>query len=174
MRRAPLALATLVLAGGAVVAACGGGSVSVVRPGTSSTSAPPTHASSQAVTSTSAPATHAAVQTLVVTPSTRLKSGQAVTVHGVGFTPGEPLQVIQCAAKQQSTGPGDCNLLGMLTTVADATGRVSVRLVVVRGPFGANRIVCDSRRPCLVSVTQASLAPSEEADAPISFAAPAG
>ena len=45
------------------------------------------------------------------------------------------------------------------------------RLTVVRGPFGANKIVCGPKQACLVSVTQASLTPTEEADAPITFAA---
>jgi hypothetical protein len=50
------------------------------------------------------------------------------------------------------------------------TVRVSVDLVVLRGPFGTNNIICGARQACLVSVTQASLSPTEEADAPITFA----
>jgi len=34
---------------------------------------------------------------------------------------------------------------------------------------GANNIVCCAGRACLISVTQATLSPTEEADAPISF-----
>jgi predicted RecA/RadA family phage recombinase len=109
-------------------------------------------------------------QTIEVVPATHLKSGQMVQIHGAGFTSGSALQVIECADKGRATGPGDCNLAGMLTTAADAAGRVTVRLAVVQGPFGTNRIVCGSRQRCLVSITQASLAPTEEADAPISFA----
>lgn len=78
--------------------------------------------------------------------------------------------MIQCADKGRRTGPGDCDLAGMLTTTADGAGRVDVSLVVKRGPFGSNGIVCSLRQPCLVSVTQASLSPSEEADVRISFA----
>ena len=36
--------------------------------------------------------------------------------------------------------------------------------------IAAVQIVCSAAQPCLISVTQASLAPTEEADAPISFA----
>ncbi len=68
------------------------------------------------------------------------------------------------------SGPGDCNLTGMLSVNSDAAGRVSTRLQVLRGPFGANKIVCGEQQRCLVSVTQASLSPTEEADAPIGFA----
>lgn len=59
----------------------------------------------------------------------------------------------------------------MQSVAADAGGTVEVRLRVVRGPFGANRVTCVQPRACLVSVTEASLSPAEEADAPISFAA---
>ena len=69
-----------------------------------------------------------------------------------------------------SPGPGHCNLTGMLSVNSDAAGRVSTRLQVLRGPFGANKIVCGEQQRCLVSVTQASLSPTEEADAPIGFA----
>jgi hypothetical protein len=108
--------------------------------------------------------------TITVRPAQALRDGQRVRVTGAGFTPGEALQVIQCADKGRRTGPGDCDLAGMLTVTADAGGRVVVSLVVTRGPFGSNGIVCGVRQGCLVSVTQASLSPSEEADARISFA----
>ena len=107
---------------------------------------------------------------VVVTPSLGLRNRQTVRVIGSGFTANEALQVIQCAVKGASTGPADCNLAGILATTSDSLGRVSVDLVVLRGPFGANKIICGPRQACLVSVTQASLSPTEEADAPITFA----
>lgn len=107
---------------------------------------------------------------MTVTPHSGLRDGQQVRVAAAGFSPDEPLQVIQCADKGNATGPGDCNLTGMLTVSSDASGRVDVRLKVLRGPFGTNRIVCSAHQHCLVSVTQASMQPSEEADAPITFA----
>ncbi len=108
--------------------------------------------------------------TVQVTPHTRLRSGQLVAVRASGFTPGESLTVIQCAQKGDATGPGDCNLTGMLGVTADARGSVQAQLHVTQGPFGANKIVCSSTQACLVSVTQASLSPTEEADQLISFA----
>ena len=93
-----------------------------------------------------------------------------MSIQATGFSPGEPLQVIQCAAKGDATGAGDCNLAGMLAVSADASGGVTIKLAVLRGPFGSNNIVCSAKQSCLVSVTQASLHPTEEADAPISFA----
>lgn len=105
-------------------------------------------------------------------PHAQLRSPQQVTVHATGFAPAEALQVVECAQKGTATGPGDCNLEAMQSGVADEHGALTTTITVVRGPFGANRIVCDARQACLVSVTQASLSPTDEADAPITFATP--
>lgn len=105
-----------------------------------------------------------------VTPSRGLHSGQVVTVRGTGFSPDEQLTVIECASKGSATGPGDCNLAAMMGVSSTSTGTVEVGFTVVRGPFGANRVVCNAKTTCLISVTQASLHPTEEADVPIRFA----
>jgi hypothetical protein len=107
---------------------------------------------------------------VTVLPAHGLHDGQRVTVTGRGFSPDEALTVIQCADKGQKTGAGDCNLPEMQTASSDADGRVSTTLTVARGPFGANKVVCSSEQFCLISVTQASLHPTEEADAQITFA----
>ena len=86
-----------------------------------------------------------------------------------GFSPGEALVVTQCAAKGTATGPGDCNLTSMQSITADAGGRVRVEFTVSKGPFGANNIICGPAQACLISVTQATPSPTQEADAPISF-----
>jgi hypothetical protein len=103
-------------------------------------------------------------------PRTGLRDGQTVRVRGTGFSPNETLTVIQCAQKGEATGPGDCNLSALMTVTTDASGAVQARLRVVKGPFGANGIVCSARQACLISVTQATLSPTEEADQPIVFA----
>ncbi len=107
---------------------------------------------------------------MTVTPATGLQDKQIVLVKASGFSPDEALQVIECADKGTKTGAGDCNLSGTLAVTSDATGNVRAQLRVLRGPFGGNKIVCGSTQHCLVSVTQASLAPTEEADGPIEFA----
>jgi hypothetical protein len=109
------------------------------------------------------------VQYLTAVPATGLTSGQVVHLTGTGFAPTEPLVVSECAAKGTNTGAGDCNLSAMSSTTSDASGRVKTDFTVVKGPFGANQIVCGPKQPCLVSVSQASPSPTEEADAPISF-----
>jgi hypothetical protein len=157
------------------LAACGSGSSSVVRTQGPTLSTPPASpaspASAASAASSPARSTRARAQPRVsVRPSLGLRNRQTVRVSGSGFSANQALQVIQCAVKGASTGPGDCNLTGMLSATSDGLGRVSVDLVVLRGPFGTNNIICGARQACLVSVTQASLSPTEEADAPITFA----
>jgi Neocarzinostatin family len=154
-------IGTLAVAG--LLAACSGGSSIVVRPPDSTTPASTTSAS---VSGSSAGPRHPQI---TVTPDRGLRDGQRVRVSGRDFAPDEALQVIQCADKGDSTGPGDCNLAAMLAASSDANGRVSATLPVARGPFGANRVVCAAAVRCLISVTQASLTPTDEADAEITF-----
>lgn len=157
------AVTTVVLAG-VLLVGCSSSPSNVVRTPT----ARPSSSSTLPSPTSSSPARHPAV---VVTPARGLRDRQAVRVSASGFSADEALQVIQCADKADSTGPGDCNLSGMLSVTSDAAGRVSAQLQVLRGPFGANKIVCGGHQRCLVSVTQASLSPTEEADASITFAA---
>jgi hypothetical protein len=109
------------------------------------------------------------VQRVTVTPASGLTSGQLVHVSGSGYSPDEPLVVTECAVKGAKTGAGDCNIGGMVSADSDASGNVEIGFIVVKGPFGANQIVCGSQQPCLISVTQAALSPTEEADTPIQF-----
>jgi hypothetical protein len=107
-----------------------------------------------------------------VTPATGLKSGQKALVQASGFSPGESLVVTECAAKGAATGPGDCDLTGIQSVTSDASGQVKVDLTVTKGPFGANNIVCGPAQACLISVTQATPSPTQEADTPITFGLP--
>ena len=160
-------------AGLAALAACSSSSTGVVRPPATTASisaAPTTSAGASSASSASSASTGTARPAVRIVPATGLHDGQSVQVHGSGFTPGEALQVVQCASLGNATGPGDCNLSGMQAVSSDTGGRVDATLTVVRGPFGASRVVCSGATKCLVSVTQASLKPTEEADAPITFA----
>jgi hypothetical protein len=70
------------------------------------------------------------------------------------------------------TGRGESRVVGPAADDADGPlefHRVRVDLTVSKGPFGANKIVCGSAQACLVSVMQATLSPTQEADAPIAF-----
>jgi hypothetical protein len=106
---------------------------------------------------------------VTITPSSGLKTGQVVQVSGSGFSPNESLVINECADKGQSTGPGDCNLTALTPTMSDAAGKVSAEFTVTAGPFGANNIVCSATLACLVSVSQASPSPTEEADVTLQF-----
>ena len=172
--RAGVVLTLSVLLAGAAAAGCSSSSPPVVRSstatGSSSASGPVSTPVSSPASSTASSSAPAGKQTLTVTPSRDLRDGQQVLVQARGFSAGEPVQVIECAQKGTATGPGDCDLASMVSATTDAQGGLQSKLTVHRGPFGANSIVCGPTQPCLVSVTQATLSPTEEADAPISFA----
>lgn len=154
----------LALLTGLALAGCGDGSQVIVRPPPAGS--PLTPAATAAPTASS-PA--AAGQRVVVTPASGLLSKQTVHVAGEGFTPGESLVITECAVKGAKTSAADCNVAGLLPVVADSYGRVSAEFPVTKGPFGANNVVCAGEVRCLVSVTQATLAPTEEADTQIRF-----
>ena len=144
------------LAAGSLLSACGSGSHRV--------------ANSATTTSTSATSATSGAQLLTVTPSAGLNSPATVRVVATGFSPGEALVVTECANKGSATGPGDCNLAGIKNVTADTAGRITTSFTVIKGPFGSGHIVCGSAPGCLVSVSQASLSATQEADAPIGFA----
>lgn len=106
---------------------------------------------------------------MTVTPATGLAATQTVLVQATGFSPGESLVVTQCADKGTATGPGDCDLTGMQSVTADTSGQVRVQFTVHKGPFGANNITCGPAQGCLISVTQPSPSPTEQANAPVKF-----
>ena len=173
-----LGLALVVVA----ISGCGSSNGPVVRApvttASSSTASSSTASSSTASSSTasssatSAPTTKPVRPphpTTAVKPAIGLHAGQQVTVVATGFSPGLTLLVVQCADKGQQTGAGDCNLTAAATVHTDATGSATTPLTVTPGPFGSNGIVCSAKLRCLISVTQASPNPTEEADAPIRF-----
>jgi len=154
-----------------LAAGCGSSPAPVTRsptttPPPATTTAP---ATASATATPPATATSGHAQQVTVTPATGLTSGQQVLVQASGFSPGESLVVTECASKGTATGPGDCDLTSMQGVTADASGRVKVELTISKGPFGANKIVCGPAQACLVSVTQATPSPTQEADAPIAF-----
>jgi hypothetical protein len=125
--------------------------------------------------SASTPTSTAPVRPAVrVVPSTGLHDRQLVRVEATGFTAGASLAVVECAQKGAATQAADCDVSGMVPVTADGAGRVSIAVAVRVGPFGGNEIRCSTTQPCLISVTQASLSPGEEADATITFAPGSG
>lgn len=177
LRSASIGSLAAAAAAGVLLAGCSGSSP-VVRPGGSSgpalsTATVPTQGTTPAPSTSTAPSaspTRHGTPAIKVVPATGLRATQTVRITGGGFTPHEALQAVECADKGTATGPGDCNLDAMIALQSDADGNVAAELQVVRGPFGANKITCSATQHCLVSVTQATLSPTEEANAAITFA----
>ena len=163
-RHWPAAVVLAVLAAG-----CGSSPGPVTRSPTATP--PPATTTTPATPSATAPSGHA--PKVMVTPASGLKSGQQVLVQASGFLPGEALVITECASKGTATGPGDCDLTNMQSVTSDASGRLMTHLAVTKGPFGTNKIVCGPAQACLLSVTQATLTPTQEADTPITFGLPA-
>ena len=158
VRRAAILVALVSLA------ACGGGSPKA------NNTLPPIATSSAPATSSPQPTQSlTGKQTITVTPHTGLKNGQTVHVVAVGFSPNQTLGVIECADKGNATGEGDCDISALKTVTSDAHGRVVADFKVIVGPFGTNNDSCSTKTPCLVSVSQQTLVPTEEANARISF-----
>jgi Neocarzinostatin family len=154
-----------------LAAGCGSSPGPVTRSPTATPPPATTTAPATATPSATAPSGHAPKVT--VTPATGLKSGQQVLVQASGFSPGEALVITECANKGTATGPGDCDLTNMQSVTSDASGHLMTHLAVTKGPFGTNKIVCGPAQACLISVTQATLTPTQEADTPITFGLPA-
>jgi hypothetical protein len=158
----------------ALVAGCGGGrSPSVVRAPTGAAVVPASSSASPRSVSASGSvptvAASAGKPTVTIQPSAGLKSGQVVHVTGGGFSPNESLVINECADKGAKTGPADCALGALTPTRTDAGGNVRADFTVTVGPFGINKIVCGAAQPCLLSVSEASLSPTEEADVRLDF-----
>ena len=68
------------------------------------------------------------------------------------------------------TGQGDCNVAGLTAISVDASGSGSANFTVHDGPFGSDHVSCTKRRPCIVSVSQATASPTQTASATIGFA----
>lgn len=151
----------------ALVAGCSS-SAPLTRSGPSSTG--PAAVSTTAAPATSSPATSPTRgQKVTVTPASGLTSGQTVQVDASGFSPGEALVVTECAAKGAATSASDCDLADIQSVTADTAGDLTTQFTVTKGPFGANNVVCGPAQPCLISVTQATPSPTQEADTRISF-----
>lgn len=160
------------LAAALVLAGCSNGSEEVVRPPPSN----PTSSSRTLASATTPPLSTSTTTTLkpgsqmvTVTPSAGLRSSEVVHVTATGFSPNQPLIVIECADKGIQTGQGDCNLNGAQSVTSGANGDVTAGLTVLKGPFGANSVVCGPAQACLVSVSQAIPTPTEQASTPINF-----
>jgi hypothetical protein len=151
-----------------LLAGCGSSAKKATAPAVTTTAAAATTTTAAASNGTTT--TTAAAQKITITPQTGLKDGQVVHVVATGFTPNESLGVNECGDKGTSTAAGDCNLGKIQVTKSDANGTVTADFPVVKGPFGANAIVCSATQKCLVSVSQLTQTQTENASDNITFA----
>lgn len=145
--------AAVVVSFSVVLAACGG-----------SPSAKGHHKSSTTTTTSSTD-----TQSMTVSPSSGLKSGETVKVTASGFSHNEALVLTECANKGKATGAGDCDLSNLKSVESNSSGEVHTTYSVTKGPFGSKKIVCATPKACILSVTQATPSPTQDATAVIAF-----
>lgn len=163
----------LLLAAPLVLAACSSSSHATSTGPTSSTAATTASSATTATTAPTSSTTGAAKvgsgQKITVTPSTGLTSPAHVHVLATGFSPKESLIVIECANRGAHTAASECNLQAAKSVTSSSSGVVDTTFTVEKGPFGTAGVICSKPDSCIVSVTQATPSPTQEADTPISF-----
>lgn len=113
---------------------------------------------------------------ITVVPSTGLTNGQTVTIHGTHFKPGVSIIIVECVDKgantQQTNCTGGSGLFGIPAGFRPAADGTFTRKFVVHKSFsgiGGGYNTCSSSSPCIISVTEPTNNPTEEADAHIYF-----
>jgi hypothetical protein len=104
-------------------------------------------------------------------PSSGLTNNQVVTVTGSGFTPNEPLYVIECLAT--ATDQTGCDTSTVSLTQTSAQGTISLKFPVATGQI-ANGKTCGTAASdltaCVINVATAQ--GTDTAATPITFALP--
>jgi hypothetical protein len=116
----------------------------------------------------------AAGPTIVVTPSTALVAGQAVTVTGTGFMDNETLYALECINDGAATNETDCDTATVSIVTSSATGTFSTSVTVVTGTV-AGTSTCGTSSTDLSScaIVVSTNPPSADAGLfPITFALP--
>lgn len=114
--------------------------------------------------------------TITVTPSTGLSDGQTVTIRGSHFDPSISVIIMECVDKGTNTQSTDCTgnggLLGIPSGFKPGSDGTFTKTFVVHKSYsgiGGGNNTCGVSGPCIISVTEPTNNPTEEADAPISF-----
>lgn len=150
--------------------------VATSRPGSSGRRSTTTHATPPTTHTSGTHTVGPSSATITVTPSTNLADGQTVTVRGAHFKPGVSVIIVECVNHGANTQNTDCTgnggLFGIPPGFTPSASGTFTRSFVVHKSFsgiGGGSNTCSSSSPCIISVTEASNNPSEEADAPIRF-----
>ncbi len=108
-------------------------------------------------------------QTVTVTPCTALTDGQTVKVEAQGFTPNKQnIGLTECANKGDQTGAADCNLRASAKAIPDAKGKITTDFKVFK-TFNDGTVICGTPVPCLVSVSELAISPTEVTSKDIAF-----
>src|SRR4051812_27668173 len=116
-----------------------------------------------------------AAVTVTVDPSTGLADGQAVTITGMGFTPGASVGAAECsAAVAQSRSTSDCDLSNAPIVPADSSGTAVIHLRAKGSITTSNSGAVDcvnAAEPCIIGMGDTTdLMNSEKTGgAPITF-----
>jgi hypothetical protein len=90
------------------------------------------------------------LQKITLQPATGLHDGEVIHIVANGYTPGVQYYSMEC--KADSYVAGDCNTAEFEMATADASGTVKLDYQVLKGPFGANHIICSGAHPCMIGV----------------------
>lgn len=111
---------------------------------------------------------------ITVVPSTGLYNKETVTIHGTHFKTGTSVIIVECVDYGSQTQQTNCTYGPYLFPPAfrpAADGTFSRKFVVYSSfsGIGGGHNTCSSATPCIISVTEPSNNPTEEADAHIYF-----
>jgi dienelactone hydrolase len=105
-----------------------------------------------------------------VSPNHHLTSGEVVTVHWSGYTPGKVINILECSHVDISTGSSaGCSFANAGLLHADPTGHGRFTMHIITGEVGNDP--CDAAHSCFIAVNNASsLAVSNTKSLRITFA----
>lgn len=108
-------------------------------------------------------------QTMTATPCAALTDGQTVKVEAKGFTPNKQnIGITECANKGDQTQAADCNLRASATAIPDANGKITTDFKVYKS-FNDGTVTCGTPVPCLVSVSELAVSPTEVTSRDLAF-----
>lgn len=119
----------------------------------------------------------AAGPSILLTPSTGLQSGTAVSVSGTGFQDNETLYALECINLGASTNQTDCDTSTVAIATTSATGTFTTSVTVVTGTISstASPSTCGTSASDLTNcaiVVSTNPPSADAAIAPITFALP--
>ena len=109
--------------------------------------------------------------TVTLTPRVNLGDGQTVALHGSGFTPQQPVLLLECRTDAESMG--ECDLSAFAPVLADVAGDLTADVTVHAHPrlFFGSVDCAAARRTCMIVALDLA-DPARSTKTPISFLVP--